>query len=147
MLFLRYCNNTHTATSGRTKERVQKELPELFQNHILCAGTLIGSQGSCKGDSGGPLNTFDVEISSWVVIATVQGGIRDCGDTDFPGLYILLDDPTILNFIFSTIGRKAVPTEPIEVPDPSKNLNGNSLLSYCFLILRFCRTPCELKIV
>ena len=127
MQFLRYCNNTHTATSGRTKERVQKELPELFQNHILCAGTLIGSQGSCKGDSGGPLNAFDVEISSWVVIATVQGGIRDCGDTDFPGLYILLDDPIVLNFIFSTIGRTAV---SIEVPaDPSKNLNGNLLLN------------------
>ena len=54
------------------------------------------------------MNYFDTELSSWVIIATVQGGIRDCGDTDFPGLYVLLDDPSVLNFIFATIGRQIV---------------------------------------
>ena len=88
---------------------------------------MIGSQGSCKGDSGGPLNAFDEEISSWVIIATVQGGIRDCGDTDFPGLYVLLDDASVLNFIFSTIGRTVVPTGMSTVPNEvrDQNLNGN----------------------
>ncbi len=35
----------------------------------------------------------------WIQIATVQGGIRDCGDADYPGLYIRLDDPNVLSFI------------------------------------------------
>ncbi len=35
----------------------------------------------------------------WVQIAVVQGAVRDCGDVDFPGLYIRLDDPSIFNFI------------------------------------------------
>jgi hypothetical protein len=39
----------------------------------------------------------------WVQIATVQGAIRNCGDVDYPGLFIRLDDPSIFSFIRSTI--------------------------------------------
>ncbi len=39
----------------------------------------------------------------WVQIAIVQGAIRDCGDVDFPGLYIRIDDSSILNFIKTTM--------------------------------------------
>jgi hypothetical protein len=41
--------------------------------------------GSCKGDSGGPLLQLDEETRRWVQIATVQGGLGECGDIDFPG--------------------------------------------------------------
>jgi len=66
----------------------------------LCAGVTSGIQGSCKGDSGGPLMHQDLERDNlWVQIATVKGGFRDCGDPAYPGLYIRLDDPSVFHFI------------------------------------------------
>ena len=34
-----------------------------------------------------------------IQIATVHGAVRECGDVDFPGIFIRLDDPSILEFI------------------------------------------------
>ncbi len=39
------------------------------------------------------------QVQRWVQVALVQGAARDCGDIDFPGIYIRLDDPSIFNFI------------------------------------------------
>ncbi len=47
-----------------------------------------------------------VKKYSWTQIGIVQGGIRDCGDPDYPGLYIRLDDAEVLNFIFEKTGRE-----------------------------------------
>ena len=100
-LLYSYCNFTHSQIAISTINIIKETLPDLFQNHILCAGTTIGSQGSCKGDSGGPLNFYDVETQSWVQIAIVEGSVRDCGDIDYPGIYIRLSDPLIHDFIES----------------------------------------------
>ncbi len=39
----------------------------------------------------------------WIQIATVQGAVRNCGDLDYPGLFIRLDDPSVFNFVLSSI--------------------------------------------
>ena len=54
----------------------------------------------------------DVEQDQqWSQIAIVQGAVRDCGDIDFPGIYIRLDDPEILNFIKSSIEYFNAPSD------------------------------------
>ena len=34
----------------------------------------------------------------------MQGGIGECGDVDYPGLFVRLDDPLVWNFITTTTG-------------------------------------------
>jgi secreted trypsin-like serine protease len=92
-------------TTVITRKFIAEKLPHLFQNHILCAGASLGSQGSCKGDSGGPLMYQDDINEKWIQIATVQGGIRNCGDLEYPGLYIRLDDPNVFSFIKSVLSE------------------------------------------
>ena len=100
-----YCNETHLQTTVKTKEVVAEKLPDLFQGHLLCAGVNVGQQGSCKGDSGGPLMYYDFTRKGYVQIATVHGAVRDCGDEEYPGIYVRLDYPTIYNFISSVVNN------------------------------------------
>ena len=73
--FCSNCNLTHTETTASKKEKVRILLPLLFQNNLLCAGVDLGTQGSCNGDSGGPLMIKNIATKRWTQIATVQGGI------------------------------------------------------------------------
>ena len=62
-------------------------------------------QGCCKGDSGGPLMRQDWEAKQWIQIAIVQGQIGECGNEDYPGIYVRLNHPSVLSFIHSAIGQ------------------------------------------
>ena len=108
------CNSTHSQTSKLIEKRVKEKLPQLFQDHLLCAGTTVGRQGSCKGDSGGPLLYYDRRMKHFIQIATVEGGVRDCGDEEYPGIYVRLDHPSVLDFITSTTLVSTISKEPIQ---------------------------------
>ena len=45
---------------------------------------------------------------SGIQIATVEGGIRDCGDADYPGIFVRLDESNIFYFILSAINPAGV---------------------------------------
>ena len=60
--------------------------------HLDCQQNGFGSYGLFVSYSG-------------IQIAIVEGGIRHCGDVDYPGLYIRLADPSIWNFVTSTLSK------------------------------------------
>ena len=84
------------------EKKIQDAIPQLFQDHLLCAGNNEGNQGACEGDSGGPLMYKD-EDRKYIQIATVRGGVGECGDKDYPGIFVRVDHPSIWNFIASAI--------------------------------------------
>ena len=45
----------------------------------------------------------DSPVLAGTQVATVQGGVDNCGSIDFPSLYIRLDDPDIFNFIMAIL--------------------------------------------
>ena len=61
-------------------------------------------QGSCHGDSGGPLifENTDAFPNRHVQIGIVTGAAV-CGDERFPGAYARVDHPDIWNFIYDKI--------------------------------------------
>ena len=72
----------------------------------MCAGDTEVIQGACEGDSGGPLLYKDVIARKYIQIATVEGGVGDCGDRAYPGIFVRLNHPSIWEFISSTMKRK-----------------------------------------
>jgi secreted trypsin-like serine protease len=88
--------------STAVEKKIIKTIPQLFQDHLMCAGVDIGYQGACQGDSGGPLMYKDEE-GKYIQIATVEGGVGNCGDKDYPGIFVRLAHPSIWKFIYSTI--------------------------------------------
>ena len=94
-----FCNFTHTKVSTSNEKIVAKILPNLFQQDLVCAGAHVGNQGSCKGDSGGPLMVQDLTSLKWTQIGIVHGSIGTCGDVNYPGIYVRLNHPAVINFI------------------------------------------------
>ena len=87
----------------RKEKIIREKVPQLFQNHLICAGSPTDSLGACNGDSGGPLMAKNHATNQWFQIATVHGKIGNCEDSDYPAIFVRLDDPKVLKFITSSI--------------------------------------------
>jgi secreted trypsin-like serine protease len=92
--------------SDKIEKKIQESLPQLFQDHLMCAGVNVENQGACQGDSGGPLMYKDDDSRKYIQIATVRGGVGECGDDEYPGIFVRLDHPSIWKFINSTLKGK-----------------------------------------
>ena len=69
----------------------------------------MSGEGSCLGDSGGPLVTFITGSDEpfYEQVAIVSGGFGSCGSTEFPGIYVRLEDYQVLRWIYRVaFGRR-----------------------------------------
>jgi secreted trypsin-like serine protease len=85
------------------KQAIEYILPQLFQDHLMCAGEDEGHHGACKEDSGGPLMHKDNDLGKYIQIASFSNAVRQCGDKDYPEIFVRLNHPSVWNFIASTI--------------------------------------------
>ena len=63
------------------------------------------ASGTCGGDSGGPALQFDDEYGDngypkWVQVAAVHGSLGNCDGSRFPSIFVRLDEPSILKWIY-----------------------------------------------
>jgi len=91
------------AVTLQVNKTINDEIPQLFQDNLMCAGVNNGNVGACKGDSGGPLMYRDDDSGKFFQIGTVRGAVGQCGDRDYPGIFVRVDHPSIWKFISSTI--------------------------------------------
>ena len=108
-LIFSYCKENLERLPPDAQLKANEKLPLGFQSQLLCAGDTVGREGSCQGDSGGPM-MIKVGSNSWVQIATVFGALGTCGDPNFPGLFVRIDDPKIFEFIQSTLTTSTLST-------------------------------------
>ena len=111
---------THAKTTFFKEEQVNKALPNLFQDDLLCAGNIIGNQGSCKGDSGGPLMIYNLFSRIWTQIGIVHGAVGQCGEIDYPGIYIRLNHHLVIDFISGVVENRTIKMSPPTTISESK---------------------------
>ena len=107
----------------------------------MCAKVNEGNQGACQGDSGGPLMYKDDDSGKYIQIATVEGAVGQCGDIDYPGIFVRLDHPSIWNFIVSTIkllsDKQAQNSSIVEVKNKNKgNIKASKFKTHIGLTLK-----------
>ena len=82
----------------------EKTLPNEFEDpSVFCASQEGFDFGTCKGDSGGPIRVFDDSDWKFRQIGVVHGSAASCDGSRFPGIFVRLDDPEVLNFIQSEV--------------------------------------------
>ena len=106
------------------EKKIQEAIPQLFQGHLICAGDDEGNQGSCEGDSGGPLMYKD-DDGRYIQIATVRGAVGECGDRAYPGIFVRVDHPSVWSFISSVIMPQS--KEQNELVAGGKNISNGKM--------------------
>jgi len=104
----RFCNKKYTLqTTDANYFVIEQSLPNKFNNpSIFCAQNAGASDGTCGGDSGGPIVQFETEAYKtprWVQIAAVHGSAASCDGSRFPSIFVRLDEPNILKWIYQMV--------------------------------------------
>lgn len=75
-----------------------EQFPEnMNDQNVLCAGSVQGGKGSCRGDSGGPV-MLKTGPNQWTLVGIVSRG-HGCALEGFPGIYTPLINENYLNWI------------------------------------------------
>ena len=98
-------NNTIYFSNPVNLAKIERSLPNLFQETLICAGDKFSRKGLCHGDSGGPIINFDSSSKAehFVQSGVVHGGILECSNNVYPAIFVRLDHPDILDFVQNAI--------------------------------------------
>ena len=73
-----------------------------FSSSLICGkNPQIETEGTCPGDSGGPLTVLT--NNKFLQVGTVHGSVIDCDNTKFPTVFVSLLDYEVLNFVRRTL--------------------------------------------
>lgn len=104
----RYCNRNYTINeTDPNYSLVQIELPNKFENpSVFCAQNQLTSEAVCVQDAGGPavqlelVETEKYQNPRWVQVAIVHGSIDKCDNSHFSSIFVRLDEPDVLRWIY-----------------------------------------------
>ena len=112
-----------------------KALPQGFQDSVMCLLNVgQNSQGTCKGDSGGPLFRLTKvnETFRFIQYGSVHGSLENCGSSNFPGIFVRLSEKHVHEFLL-TLGKK----NGRKIYQASNNGKPATMLKYCTHIFNF----------
>ena len=94
-----------TFTQPSQEEAIYKAIPKGFQPSVMCATVTTGERATCKGDSGGPMFRYEFYNGSitekrYIQIGVTHGSVESCSPR-FPGIYVRLEEQSILEFVRS----------------------------------------------
>ena len=89
-------------------ELIQNTLPKNFdgEDSLICAGIPGQSAGTCPGDSGGILMKSKFDLKRGMIAtqqAVVHGSGANCDGMRFPSIFVRLDNPEVLTWIFENV--------------------------------------------
>jgi len=112
----KFCSKKYTVqTTDSNYLLLQNSLPDKFRNpSVFCAQNQGLSDGTCGGDSGGPVVQFDTtetdkyKIPRWVQVAAVHGSAASCDGSRFPSIFVRLDERDVLTWIYQMVWPERV---------------------------------------
>ena len=80
-----------------------------FSSSLVCGkNPQIETEGTCPGDSGGPLTVL-TNNNRFLQVGTVHGSVDDCDNTKFPTVFVNLLDYEVLDFVRRTLFGSYLP--------------------------------------
>jgi len=107
--------NPERTSTFLLRQKIETTLPKRFLPTLICANAPRSDEGTCSGDSGGPLivedvvdyDTFEVKYK---LIAVLHGGIDNCDNSVYPAIYNRIAAPDNYQWILDTISGGCLTT-------------------------------------
>jgi len=102
-----YCSDKYSLEDASTDNAklIKAELPDGFDGTIICSGNRRASEGTCRGDSGGPLLIDEYMDGEFITIqnGVLHGSLQSCSNQKYPAIFSRLSNPDIHNWLFSKL--------------------------------------------
>ena len=95
------------ADTFQLRRKILETLPNMFKGSLICAGS-NAEEGTCPGDSGGPLigsDFVDYETGElrYFIVGVLHGGIKPCDNSVYGAIYNRISTPGIHDWILDIL--------------------------------------------